>query len=227
MKTSTKSLAIIILAVMIGLSMSACDNPSNSTPPYVPAPLDGWVSIVGVAQVGQPLTADISAITGTGYFSFQWMRGDVSIGTNSNTYIAEVADVGQGITVTVTRSGNPGSITSDPVLIMPREDITISFADLDRAPDIPIIGPTLSLTSSLTPNITVTNPWQYDTGSIRWFFQGTQITGSMISGTSGERFTLGLRIHDTFIGIGTHFLTVEVSINGVPYSRRIAFTVTP
>ena len=88
-------------------------------------------------------------------------------------------------------------------------------------PAITAIGPL----SPPPPTITVANPTLYDPGSIRWFFQGTEITGDMVSGTHGQTLTLGPRIHGNLLSIGTHFLTVEVSVNGVPFSRRISFTV--
>jgi len=111
-----------------------------------------------------------------------------------------------------------------------REDFTISFADFrDIIPDISMTGPSIRLVGSpaeTSATITVINPLQYDRNSIRWIFDGTQITGNMVSGSHGEKLTLGPRIHSNPLGEGTHFLTVEVSVNGVPFSRRIEFAVT-
>ena len=190
--------------------------------------LTGTVSIIGTAQVGQTLTADTSALGGTGTITFQWLRGATVIGTNSGTYIVQTADLGHAITVTVTRSGNAGSVASDPTApVNQREDFTISFADfLEVATDI--IGPTLRIIGNpeeTSRNITVINPAQYDDDSIRWLFDGTRITGDVISGTHGETLTLDSRIHNN--RIGTHFVTVVVSKDGVSYSRRIAFMVVP
>jgi len=118
----------------------------------------------------------------------------------------------QDFTVTVSQGPGEGGFT-------------IGFADfVDMAPEVPIIGPVIRLGGGWE-TITVTDPAQYDVGSIGWFFLGTRITGTMVSGFHGETLTLGPLIHGNLLGVGTHFLTVEVSVNGVPYSRRIAFTV--
>jgi len=194
--------------------------------------LYGTVSISGTAQVGQTLTADTNLLGGSGDITLQWMRGAVNVGTDSSTYIVQAADVGSTITVRATREDNHSSVTSLPtaaVISTPLvpEDFSISFADFtDMAPDIPIIGPAIRLVGAPTQAvINVANPGQYDTGSIRWIFDGRQITGGMVSGTNGGTFTLGPRIHGSTLGFGTHFLTVEVSINGVPFSRQMTFTV--
>jgi len=74
--------------------------------------LTGSVSISGTAYQGQTLTANTASLGGTGTISYQWKRGTTNIGTNSNTYILQAADVGSRITVTTTRSGCSGYITS-------------------------------------------------------------------------------------------------------------------
>jgi len=141
------------------------------------------------------------------------------LGLNADNYIVTV--VALGVT-----GQSLNSLASNWVLFgISAGDFSISFADfVDMAPDIPIIGPTINFTG-VGAHLTVTNPGQYDPGSIRWLFQGTQITGTMVSGIHGQTLTLGPLIHGNLFGVGTHFLTVEVSLNGVPYSRRIAFTV--
>jgi hypothetical protein len=76
-------------------------------------PLSGTVSIDGIAVVGQTLTANTADLDGTGTISFQWERGTVYVGANS-TYVVKNVDVGSTITVTVTRAGYTGSLSSDP-----------------------------------------------------------------------------------------------------------------
>jgi uncharacterized protein YaiE (UPF0345 family) len=79
--------------------------------------LTGTVSITGTAEVGQTLTAITTSLGGSGgTISYQWKRGGTDIGTNNSTYAIVVADVSSTITVTVTRSGYSGSITSDPTV---------------------------------------------------------------------------------------------------------------
>jgi len=234
MRSFVKLLGFFFVAVM-GLSITACDSPTggnNNQPESDPQgglpPLTGTVSITGIAQVGEVLTANTASLGGNGDISYQWVRGGVSIGIYS-TYMVQVADEGQTIGVTVRRDGYFGYRTAS-IAIRSREYFNISFADfVNLAPDIPITGPTISLVGNhphpASANINVTNPTQYDAGSIRWLFHGTQITGNMVSGINGGALTLGPRIHGNALGEGIHFLTVEVSVNGVPYSRRIAFTV--
>jgi hypothetical protein len=77
--------------------------------------LTGMVSITGSAQVNQTLMANTFALGGEGNITYQWKRNGVTvIGSNISTYAVQYADVGSIITVTVTRSGNSGSITSSP-----------------------------------------------------------------------------------------------------------------
>ncbi|MDR2027904.1 MAG: fibronectin type III domain-containing protein, partial [Treponema sp.] len=75
--------------------------------------LAGTVTINGTIQVGHTLTVDTSALDGDGTISYQWKRGETEIGTES-TYQVLLSDVGSQITVTVTRLGYFGSVTSDP-----------------------------------------------------------------------------------------------------------------
>ncbi|MCL2192616.1 MAG: hypothetical protein FWB78_04375 [Treponema sp.] len=118
-------------------------------------------------------------------------------------------------------NGTPSSQFVNPTL-------TINLTDL--APEIPISGPTIRLEGSveeISATIIVADPSRYDDGSIRWVFRGTQITGGMVSGNNGQTLTLGPVIHGMLLGIGTHFLTVEASVDDTPYGRRVEFTVAP
>ena len=80
--------------------------------------LSGSVSISGNTYQGQTLTANKTSLAGTGTISYQWKRGTTNIGTNINTYILQAADVGSNITVTTTRTGNCGYITSSQTSII-------------------------------------------------------------------------------------------------------------
>jgi hypothetical protein len=81
--------------------------------------LTGSVTITGTAMVGQTLTAVTTSLNGTGTISYQWKRGNSSTVTGTNitdatasTYTLVAADEGRYITVTVTRAGNSGNVTS-------------------------------------------------------------------------------------------------------------------
>ena len=93
-----------------------------------------------------------------------------------------------------------------------------------------IIGPTLRIVGSpdeTTGRITLTNPGQYDPGSIRWFLGGVEINAALgvVSGGMGETLTLDSRLHNNHIR--THQVTVVVRKEGVPFSKVIVFTVVP
>ncbi|MCL2443328.1 MAG: hypothetical protein FWD13_07670 [Treponema sp.] len=111
------SILLIGFAVIIGFVFISC-------PESGPPALSGSVNITGTAHVGQTLTADTSNLGGSGIISFQWMRsGNTVIGTNNNTYIVQTADLGYTITVTVTRSDNAGSVTSEPTAIIDNQNL--------------------------------------------------------------------------------------------------------
>ena len=126
------------------------------------------------------------------------------------------------------RSGISSGIIWPYSTTLGRRDFTISFTDMTPDIDIPMDGPSIRLIGTpeeTSVNFTVVNPEQYDAGSINWRFQGALLTAG-ISGSHGETLTLGTRVNGRLLGEGIHFLTVEVTYNGLPFSRRITFTVT-
>jgi len=105
--------AIVLLAVFF-IGCGDGNNPVGGENDKTGAPLTGTVSITGTAKVGETLTADISALGGSGTASYQWLRdGKTTVGNNSKTYTVQSGDVGFTISVTVTRSGNSGSVVSN------------------------------------------------------------------------------------------------------------------
>jgi len=114
-KNKIQFLTIIAVAV-IGVIFTACQKPEQEPELEQKLPaLTGTVSISGIAEVGQTLTANTANLGGSGMITFQWKRGTFYIGTNSNTYIVQSTDVGSTITVTVTRSGYIGSVISPAI----------------------------------------------------------------------------------------------------------------
>jgi uncharacterized protein YjdB len=85
----------------------------------IPPILTGTVSITGGAQVGQTLTANINNLGGNGAIAYYWLRGGIlNVGSDSNTYTIQQADVGSTISLGVTRTGNSGSVISSPTAIV-------------------------------------------------------------------------------------------------------------
>jgi len=76
--------------------------------------LTGAVAISGTAQLGYTLTANTGALGGSGAISYRWVRNGGAIVGTAAQYTLQAADVGSAITVTVSRSGNSGSVTSAP-----------------------------------------------------------------------------------------------------------------
>ena len=112
MKNILKIFGSIAFLVIVEFSLLACKDTVNPGSGFTP--LSGTVSISGIAQVGQVLTADTTNLGGSGVINFQWQKEGNVIGSNNSAYTVQVADVSSTITVTVTRSDNSGSITSSP-----------------------------------------------------------------------------------------------------------------
>jgi uncharacterized repeat protein (TIGR02543 family) len=134
------------------------EDSGNGGDPSKPV-LTGTVSIDGTAQVGQTLTANITELEGSGTIFYRWKRDwEVTIGTNSSTYIVQPADVGGLITVTVTRSGNSDSVTSNStswVLDLPALTGSVS---IDGAAEV---GQTLTANTDLLGGSgTITYQWK-------------------------------------------------------------------
>jgi len=127
MRNLIKKTGILIILLIIGLIFLACKEPDTRFP------LTGTVSINGAALEGHTLTANTGDLEGDGIIFFQWKRsGTAYIGINSSLYNVTAEDVGYTITVTVTRSGNSGSVTSAPTatIIKPQPNTTISTSGL-------------------------------------------------------------------------------------------------
>jgi hypothetical protein len=116
--------AALLAALLI---FPGCQNPSDSGPSGseeegVSGPaLRGTVSVTGVAQVGEPLSADTKLLGGTGALSYQWVRGESGPidGALSAEYVPDSADAGQTLKVRVSRAGYQGTVESgatEPVL---------------------------------------------------------------------------------------------------------------
>jgi len=104
--------------------------------------LAGPLTVTGKLEADYTLTANVSGLNGSGTYSYQWKRGDTANNVNTNiqnffgggTYTLTEADIGKYVAVTVTCTGNPGSVTSaayGPIAAAVTAEITAQGADLN------------------------------------------------------------------------------------------------
>jgi hypothetical protein len=133
--------------------------------------LTGSVFITGTPEVGETLTANTNNLGGSGNnILYQWKRGGTAIGTNSGTYIAQSADVSYAITVTVTRDGYVGIVTSAP---------TAAISD----PTLPILGGTVSISTGTGtgPRQVTVEMWSNGTNGWNGGGLGIDVNGNFAS----------------------------------------------
>ena len=208
---------------------SAIDAAKSGTSAVTVAPsqLTGLVSVTGTVRAGYLLTANTDNLAGTGTISYQWVRGDSAgvAGTNIPgatfaTYTMATTDVGKYIKVTVTRSGNTGSVTSSavgPVQAAPSNTIAVEGA-------VTVSGGTGDVTVSITNTgslslprngtLTVTTSGTYQ--AYKWF-----VDNILLPEETGK--ALVLRGAD--YSVGAHRILVIAYRSGIPYSLEIPFTV--
>ncbi len=96
-------------------------------------PMEGSVSISGIAEYDETLSVDVSELTYTGTLSYQWYREDAEIENATNsTYKLTADDIDKNIKVEVSSSGNSGSLFSDtvgPVTGSVIEKYTVTWKD--------------------------------------------------------------------------------------------------
>jgi len=209
-----KKLLGIIITVVVGFSLLTCKDSANDyTPPSV---LTGTVTIFGIVEVGQTLTANTDNLGGNGTITYQWRGGETNIGTNSRTYSIQNADVGSTITVTVTRSDNSGSITSEPVLVT-NSGIIFGSSTIKlylNNNNSPLQEGGSNSVSRGTGTFTVSiSSGNYS--EIVWYLNGTIIS----KGTSNTSIVLSRRTSGTF------HITVEVTIAGEKNTGNYFFIV--
>ena len=135
MKNSIKLACFIAILAIVGVFFGCFGEPSVDDF-YV---LSGVVSIDGITQVGEILTANTSKLGGFGEINYQWKRnGTSAIGTNNNTYTIQADDAGSTITITVSR--------------YPRENYYQSKAYLTSSPTVIVTDFTLGLNFTLINN---------------------------------------------------------------------------
>ena len=187
--------------------------------------LTGTVIIEGIVEVDEEIWANIEEISnGEGQVSYQWKRDEIDVGENSMFYIITNMDVGYTITVTVTFSGNSGSLTSDPTIEVPEPDLPhVKFSiTLDHITgEVPLSETWFQINIATGTPVTVNlyNSSSYKNESIEWFINGV----SKAVGTTSYIVS-----PSDFAGTdaGLHSLTIEVeTLEGDFYNRTFAFQV--
>ena len=155
-------------------------------------PPGSFVTITGSAIVGETLTANIDSLGGEGPASFQWRRGATNIGTNSGTYVVQPTDVGSTITVTVTRSGNSGWVTSDTTGMVTASLVRVQGGTflMGNCPSGNNMTPMcqVTLSSFYISRFQLTQGEWYDVMGTRpsWFTGDTNRDGIPVTGVNGE-----------------------------------------
>ncbi|MDR2484814.1 MAG: hypothetical protein LBD55_05420 [Treponema sp.] len=151
------------LALTFALIFSGCPTESGGDPD-----LTGSVSITGTPQVGQILTANTGSLDGNGTIKYQWntrstaggVDGAIS-GATGATYMPVTGDAGKFLTITVTREGYNGSVTSSataavtPAPVSTVTGVTVSPAAANVAKDgIQVFTATVIGTNSPAQTVT-------------------------------------------------------------------------
>jgi len=130
------------------------------------------------------------------------------------------------LVVRAAASGHPAIAGEATVSVPSREFFAITLAHFEDSAPGYIIGPDVSYLALRFEDaaivISVDEPQRFG-GGIRWFVGGSPAPAGAVSG-GGATLTL---THAQINRIGPHRVTAEVTINGRPYSRTIAFEVTP
>ena len=149
---------------------------SNPTDTIIIPTLSGSVTITGSAVVGQTLTANTGSLGGYGTISYQWKRGTTNVGTNSSTYTVVSADLGNKITVTVSRLYSTGTVTSTA---------TANVAN-------PALSGTVTITGNARVGCLLTANTSGVSGTGTLSYQWKRITNGVISdiGTDKNTYTI-------------------------------------
>jgi len=205
-----------------------------------------WIAIPSISSqplsgdylYGDTITLSVSASAADGgTLSYQWYKntsavnsGGAPVGTNSSNCNVSSNEPGTFYYyVVVTNTIEAASVASNAVTIrvLVNHTVNISFASFADISTPVISAGTIYLIPGAgkpaTAQITVTNPYAYEAGSIKWYLNNSQITAG-ISGERGETLTVSSAVYNT---IGQHLVTVEVKNSGKIYSKIVVFEVKP
>jgi len=177
----------INLFILLLTLLSSCSEPRPDNGNSTLQVLTGIVNIIGTANIGQTLTANTDKLNGTGTITYQWKSNGINVGTNSSTYLVRPWDKGTTITVTVTRSGNTGSITSEPT-------------DAITDPSLPMLTGTVSIsgTAKVGQTLTADTSNLDGTGDISYQWKRN---GVHVIGTNNNTYIVGIEDKDSTIAV--------------------------
>ena len=205
MKNIFRLLGFITL-IVIGFTFTACPEPG----------LPGTISISGHAQVGQTLTAETNNLGGSGTISYEWWRDGTTVIGNGSTYTIQNEDIGSTITLTVTRSDNSGSVTSEPTTVI----IAVPVITINTQPAATAnvtagnISGNLTVSANVTAGATLSYQWYSNTAN-------SNIGGTVISGATSSSYAIL-----TTLTAGTYYYFCEVrATNGATSVRSNVSTV--
>jgi len=212
---------------------------STATSAVVLPNLTGTVTINNTSpKVGDALTATYNPGNGTGTATWEWLAdNNIISGANSHAYTVSINDAGKQLKARISYTDQSGSVESDPSAVVPQPtELSFTYEQLADI-TVPIISAsTIHLIEGTgrptSATFTVGSPELYDADSIKWYYNGNQITesiipGAAISGNAGEILTINTSPPSTFRSIMTYLITVEVLKDGIQFSKLISLTVAP
>jgi len=204
--TSHESNSIELTVNVVPTGVTVATYPANTTTVTRGVPLQFTVNVL---PAGAP-----QAVT--------WGVYPDNAGSFTDNAFTVSGELAHGTQVTITATAAGTALESNPihltVHVEPGLDISIDWANFyGLAPDAEDID--IGSISILTGgNITLSNvPDGVGDDDIRWYFGGAQI---------GTGATLELRSEHLGTLLGPRSVTLVVIVNGSPYSRHVAFTVT-
>jgi hypothetical protein len=185
--------------------------------PVIPL-LTGTVTISGTATVGQTLTADTSGLDGTGTISYQWKRGGSPIaGATGASHELGAADSETLVSVTVSREGYAGNVSSAALAVKNQAALTLVYPTVPSDPAEDALS-SFTLFKIGSPDSHALSV-QGDFDDYQWSVDGVPKTAD--AGSGGKILTLEAADYS----VGTHHVSLEVLLLGLPYSKTITFTV--
>jgi hypothetical protein len=148
--TDANGIAAASASFTITVSAAAGTIPGNSGGANLP-------SIAGTAVAGRTLTASPGTWTGspTPTFTYQWKRAGANIsGATNTTYVAQIADAGSTLTVTVTGTNTAGNSSATSSATATVTKTTLSYTPVTSATNgTPYTGATPTTTGGTTPYV--------------------------------------------------------------------------